>query len=360
MSFKIAYVINSVEGGGAALPVPSIGQVIQKGGADLRIFALTRRNGRALGAIQQAGLDVVVREGGEKDHLVAYFWLKKQIEAWGATHIWTSLSRATLLGQMVGHHYHLPVISWQHSARLKKINAFLLRHFQKRSAFWIGDSQQVTKLTGERLNIPASRLFCWPIFRANPDAPTAKEWHSGEVLRIGTLGRLHPCKGYDLLIEAIKEVKAKTRLPFTLDIGGEGQDEAKLSAAIKEAGLQDTIRLVGYVDQPQKFLAGLHLYVQPSYWEGFCVAVHEAIQAGLPVIASAVGEIPHSVDDRETGFLAPPYDKEALEKAFLEALAQPEKLFSMGQKGRQKLFRFLNPENFERTGLKIVSALQKL
>lgn len=359
MSFRVAYIINSVEGGGAALPIPWIGQVIKKGGAELRIFALTRRNGRALDPIRKAGLDVIVREGGEKDHLSAYLWLKKQINEWGATHIWTSLTRATLLGQRVGQHYHLPVISWQHSARLKKINAFLLRRFQHRSAFWIGDSQQVTELTGERLHIPKERLFCWPIFRANPEAPIAKPWHQGEILRIGTLGRLHPCKGYDLLIEAIKTVKAKSPLPFVVDIGGEGQEAEKLSAMIKEAGLQETIRLVGYVDNPQNFLAKHHLYVQPSHWEGFCVAVHEAIQAGLPVIASAVGEISYSVENYKTGFLVPPSDQFALEQAFLTALDQAEKLSFMGKTGRQKLFRLLNPENFEKIGFDILSNLQK-
>lgn len=359
MPLKIAYIINSVEGGGAALPVPSIAETLQKGGAEIRIFALTRRNGKAVAPIQQAGFDVVIREGGEKDHISAYFWLKKQIEAWGATHIWTSLTRATLLGQMVGQHYHLPVISWQHSARLKKINAFLLRRFQRRSAFWIGDSQQVTKLTGEKLNIPKERLFCWPIFRANPEAPLAKAWQSGEILRIGSLGRLHPCKGYDLLIETLKTVKAKSQIPFTVDIGGEGQDEAKLLAMIEEAGLQETVRLVGYVDNSSAFLAKLHLYVQTSYWEGFCVAVHEAIQAALPVIASSVGEISHSVENHKSGFLVPPADKAALEQAFLQALARPEKLSSMGMAGRQRLLSVLNPDQFEKTGLEILAAFTK-
>ena len=360
MSFRVAYIINSVEGGGAALPLPWIGQVIKKGGAELRIFALTRRNGRALDPIRKAGLDVIVREGGEKDHLSAYFWLKKQINEWGATHIWTSLTRATLLGQMVGQHYHLPVISWQHSARLKKINAFLLRHFQRRSAFWIGDSQQVTKLTGEKLNIPKERLFCWPIFRANVEAPIAKPWYKGEILRIGTLGRLHPCKGYDLLIEAIKAVKAKSPLPFVVDIGGEGQEAEKLSAMIKEAGLQETIRLVGYVDNPQNFLANLHLYVQPSHWEGFCVAVHEAIQAGLPVIASAVGEIPHSIIADVTGKLVPPKNVHALETAIIELLEKPEELKDMGAMGRKNLIKNLSPESFKKTGLNLISDFRRL
>ena len=69
---RIAYVINSVEGGGAASPVPDIADVIHGTGAKIRIFALTRRDGRALDAIAKAGIDVVVRNGGLKDHVAAF------------------------------------------------------------------------------------------------------------------------------------------------------------------------------------------------------------------------------------------------------------------------------------------------
>ena len=62
---RIAYVINSLEGGGAASPVPDIARILRDCGAEVRLFALTRRNGRALPAIIEAGLDPLIREGGE-------------------------------------------------------------------------------------------------------------------------------------------------------------------------------------------------------------------------------------------------------------------------------------------------------
>ena len=99
---RIAYVINSVEGGGAALPVPAVTDVLSRGGAEVRILALTRRDGRAIPPMEAAGLDVIVREGGEKDHVAALRWLDRQIIATRPTHLWTSLSRATLLGQLAG------------------------------------------------------------------------------------------------------------------------------------------------------------------------------------------------------------------------------------------------------------------
>lgn len=68
---RVAYVINSLEGGGAALPVPAILDVLRGAGAQVRVLALTRRDGRALPAMQAAGLDVLIRDGGERDHLAA-------------------------------------------------------------------------------------------------------------------------------------------------------------------------------------------------------------------------------------------------------------------------------------------------
>ena len=99
---RIAYVINSVEGGGAALPVPAVARVLASQGATVQVFVLTRRDGRSLPAIEAAGLPVQVREGGETDHLDALRWLDRRVSAWGPDLIWTSLTRATLLGQLVG------------------------------------------------------------------------------------------------------------------------------------------------------------------------------------------------------------------------------------------------------------------
>lgn len=191
---RIAYVINSVEGGGAALPVPAVARVLQGAGAEVRVFALTRRDGRALPPMEAAGLEVEVRDGGVSDHLASLRWLDRAIGAYRPTHLWTSLSRATLLGQIVGARRRLPVVSWQHAAYLKPANLRLLRATQRLSTLWIGDSESVTALTAEGLGVPADRLATWPIFAADPTAPQSRSWQPGETLRIGSLGRLHRVK----------------------------------------------------------------------------------------------------------------------------------------------------------------------
>lgn len=356
---QIAYVINSMEGGGAASPVPAITGVMRNYGVNVAVFALTRRNGHAIAAIEAAGLDLFVRPGGEHDHLAALRWLDKAISDWGATHIWTSLTRATLLGQLVGRKRGLPVVSWQHNAFLKPVNLRLLRAMRGFSKLWVADSRSVADLTAQRLGISADRLFTWPIFSANPDAPVAREWRMGETIRVGSLGRLHPAKGYDVLIAALVKLGSQgfsPPAPFELLIAGEGADRSRLEAALAQANFSN-IRLVGHISDPKPFLASLHLYVQPSRREGFCIAAHEAMQAGVPVLASSVGELVHSVVPGVTGELVPPENIGSLAQALKNLLENPARLARMGRQARAAILDSYSAERFAAAGFTILSQL---
>ena len=347
MTMRIAYIINSLEGGGAASPVPALLGVLQRAGAEVALFALTRRDGRALPPIEAAGIEVHIRPGGDKDHLAAYRWLDEAMARWRPTHLWTSLTRATLLGQIVGQRRRLPVVSWQHNSFLKPANAALLKWRARRSAIWVADSEEVLRLTHRRLGVPMDRLMLWSIFRADAAAPVARPWTPGEPLRIGSLGRLHPAKGYDIVAEALALLHARG-IDARVTIGGEGAQRAALAGRVE---------LAGFVERPHDFLAGLHLYVQPSRREGLCIAAHEAMQAGLPVIASRVGELAHSILHGETGWLVPPCDVDALADALAEAVTRPERLAEMGAAARARLFERFGPDRFEAAGRAIVDRL---
>ncbi len=349
---RIAYVINSVEGGGAAAPVPAVAGVLMRQGAAIEIFALTRRNGRALAAMEAAGLTVHVRPGGERDHLAAAAWLDGRIRDFGAQLIWTSLTRATLLGQMVGARRGLPVVSWQHNAYLKPANALLLRASQRLSALWVGDSLSVTALTARRLGAPSERLAAWPLFAARPDAPQARPWEPGETLRLGSLGRLHPAKGYDLLVQALAILRAegfRAPVPFEIRIAGEGAERGALEAAMAHAGI-DNMRLQGFADNPRGVLQDLHLYLQPSRREGLCIAVHEAMETGLPALVTAVGEMPFSVASGVTGLVVPPGDPRPLAQALRALLSEPGDLTAMGEAARARVLQRFSTEAFDRAG----------
>ncbi len=359
-AMRILYVINSLEGGGAASPIPAIMRVLSGAGADVRLLALTRRNGKALPPIIAAGIDHAIRAGGEKDHLAALNWLIDEARAWGATHIWTSLTRATLLGQIAGKRLGLPVISWQHNAFLKPANAFLLRRMQRMAKLWVADSSIVADLTRERLAVEADRVINWPIFYADPDAPQAKPWQPGEAIRIGSLGRLHAAKGYDVLIEALNILYNNgllSSLPLDVTIGGEGADQQALLAALDLTGLT-RVSFVGFTADPKAFLASQHLYLQPSRREGFCIAAHEAMQAALPVIVSDTGQMARSVTPGMTGHVVPVADAASLAEALRLMLSAPDQLAAMGQAARQKVLRDYSWDQFNAIGAGIIERLR--
>jgi len=233
---------------------------------------------------------------------------------------------------------------------------------RNRSALWIADSQAVNEFTRNELSVREENVTTWPLFAADPDAKQALPWRSGQEVHLGSLGRLHPVKGYDTLIEALalaRELDPAVFRSTKVSIAGEGDDRGRLVDLAERSGLEN-LAFKGFCAEPREFLASLHLYVQPSRSEGFCVAAHEAMQAGLPVVASAVGEIANSLVSGETGIAVPPGNSRALALAILRCASAPENLKRMGEAGRNRLLTRFSEAEFRRGAKEIVERLERL
>jgi glycosyltransferase involved in cell wall biosynthesis len=143
-----------------------------------------------------------------------------------------------------------------------------------------------------------------------------------------------------------------------LIIAGEGKQRAALTQLIESQGLSDMVRLPGFAANPREFLAGLHLYVQPSRSEGFCIAAHEAMQAGLPVIASRVGEMPNTVIHGTTGMIVSPGAPDELAAALEKLLAHPERLAAMGSAARASVLAKFSAARFAAAGAAIIDRIR--
>ncbi len=357
---KIAYITSSLEGSGGPLPIPAVTRVLRNAGCYVEVFALTRRDGRALPAMLADGLQVNIREGGNYDHVNAYLWLDEKIAEFKPTLIWTSVARACIIGLLLGRKYKLPVVCWQHNATLKFSRLLLFYLLRKQPVMWIGDSDMVSAITAKRFNVKEEKMATWPLFSVNSDAPQAQPWSTGQVLRLGSLGRLHPQKAYDVLIDALALLNKRgfiAPVSFEILIAGDGGEHEKLLRKAKQAGVEQQIRFEGYAEKPQAFLASLHIYLQPSRVEGFAIAVHEAMQAGLPVIATSVGQISYTVEDGLSGWLVPPCDVSALADALANALSRPEKLAAMGGAAKTRVYPRYSADAFRQAGEGILNRL---
>ncbi|MBO6037948.1 MAG: glycosyltransferase family 4 protein [Acetobacter sp.] len=358
---RIAYIINSAGFGGAELPTPTICRVLQEAGHEVIVFVLCKGDGLSLPLWKKSKLNVFIRHGNRKDHLAALFWLFQHFQTWKPDLIWTSLVRSTLLGQIIGQKLNIPVVSWRNTVKPKLINHILLRLCHSASCLWIGDSQATTKYLTRKLHIPPEKVTYWPIFQATPSAPHAKPWQQGLPLHLGSLGRLSPEKGYDILIKAVSLLDEKTlSIPFHITIVGEGPERQNLQSLINQHNLQNHITLVGFLHNPHPFLSSLHLYLQPSQFEGFCIAAHEAMYAGLPVIASHVGELKYSVQNNKTGWSIQPNNPITLSNTIKNALLNPHTLAPMGQNARNYVSQTFSPEDFVKNGNIVLEKIYNL
>jgi L-malate glycosyltransferase len=152
--------------------------------------------------------------------------------------------------------------------------------------------------------------------------------------RIVMVANLRPGKGHRTLIDAATTILAHVP-DARFDIVGGGTERDRLMAYAGERGVADAFTFHGHCeDVPARIAAG-DIAVLPSLSEAFPNAVLEAMAAGVPVVASAVGGILEVVEDERTGLLVPPGDATALARA-LERLLQDDRLGTqLAKAGRQ-------------------------
>lgn len=114
-----------------------------------------------------------------------------------------------------------------------------------------------------------------------PNSPS--QGNSKKFLAVGRFSHLH--KGFDLLIEAFRLFAEKDK-EWTLDIVGEGVEEALYRKMIAEYGLQERVHIHPFTNYIQSYYSDAQIYVLSSRWEGFGLVLVEAMAHGLPVISS--------------------------------------------------------------------------
>jgi glycosyltransferase involved in cell wall biosynthesis len=141
--------------------------------------------------------------------------------------------------------------------------------------------------------------------------------------RLGYVGRLVPIKDIRTLLEALAIVR-RTHPRVELVIAGGGEERAALESLARERGLHDAVRFLGWCQDLPALYASLDAFVLSSRNEGTPVSLIEAMAAGVPAVATAVGGVPDVVVDGETGLLCAAADPQALAAAIVRCIAEPD------------------------------------
>lgn len=153
------------------------------------------------------------------------------------------------------------------------------------------------------------------------------------------VANLKRVKGHDVLLKASAGLK-RAGLPHEVWLLGEGPERPRLEALARALTVDGTTRFLGIVGDVPSRLAAADVFVMPSRWEGTPTALLEAMAAGLPAIATTVGDIPVVLEDGAVGSLVAPDDPEGLQTAVEDLLRSPERRRTLGERARRTAERY--------------------
>jgi glycosyltransferase involved in cell wall biosynthesis len=362
-SFKVIHLVEDLKIGGAERVIADIALGLDRKKYDARVWCVTR-GGETAAELGQKGIDVQVLGISSYRNPLNTFKLTRQLKAARPDIVHTHGYFASVIGRIAARRAEIPVILahvhstyWEYKKRHITIERKLSRFTHKiiccsravenfvKNTEKITDNKTIVIYNGvdeERF----SPLKSLPSIRA--------EWGMDEETAVvGTVSSLTPHKGHEYLIQAASLV-LDTLPAAKFLIVGDGPLRQRLEDQAKDLNIHPAVIFTGTRKDIPEMLSLMDVFVLPSHIrEGLGIAIIEAMAAEKPVVATDIGGIPEVVNDSETGFLVDPGNPEALSKAIIELLQNPQRAKIMGEKGRNRV-----KEMF--TTKKMLSDIEKL
>jgi glycosyltransferase involved in cell wall biosynthesis len=155
------------------------------------------------------------------------------------------------------------------------------------------------------------------------------------------VGRLTKLKGFHHLIEAMAHLPCAARLAII----GDGEEYRALEQRIIELNLTDRVALLGYQDNPWKYMARADLFVLSSLTEGWPNVIGEAMALGVPIVATDCSPgVREVLEEGKSGLLVPAGDPEALAKGIARVLGDEALRKELARRGRERVAQFDLPK----------------
>lgn len=248
-------------------------------------------------------------------------------------------SKAGVLGRLAAYRHRLPVVYTAHGWGFKPGVPW-----RRRGGVWAvekamaGLTDQIICVSNYDLNLACRNWVASPsqlsvVHNAAGPSPLPETSFGAtpDELKVVMVARFQEPKQQPLLIAAFQEMDLPQ--PASLWLVGDGPLMEEARAAVRDD--RAPVRFLGARKDVPEILSECQVFVLLSGYEGLPISILEAMSAGLPVIASAVGGVPELVEHGVTGYLIPPGETKALGTTLGQLIADPGLRRRLGDAGRR-------------------------
>lgn len=175
---------------------------------------------------------------------------------------------------------------------------------------------------------------------------------------VGLIGRICRQKAQDDLLRAAAHLRE--RCPNAVFLLAGAPDEADYLDTLKtlslELGVADRVRFLGYVSDIPRIFGALDILAMPSRWEGFGLALAEAMAMGVPIVTTPVGGIPEVVGESGAAIMVDPNQPAQLAAAIASLIADPGRASAMSRAGLKRSRKFSHAQ----TGMDVDALYREL
>jgi glycosyltransferase involved in cell wall biosynthesis len=341
----IVQMINALRVGGAEKLIVTFAQAAQKRDIELVVVTLRPNVPEVQAQVESYGVRVEAFNNRKIQAPGRFLELTRFLRRERPDIIHTHLTMANILGASCGLLTGIPVVATLHNTAmstsdklvLSSVETFMLRNIIQRiiAVGWKTAEAHQARFGGKSIDvIPNAVTIPTPVDEATRQESRVKLTGDPTLPILLSVSRLEPQKGVFDLIEAFAQV-GQSRPDARLVIVGSGSLEGQVKAKIGELGLTQSVHMLGLRQDVPDILAAGDIFVSAAHWDGLPVASLEAMASGLPLVVTAVGDLPRVVLPG-TGLLVEPRNPSALAEGILRFLEDPEMMRNSGKEARNQ------------------------
>jgi glycosyltransferase involved in cell wall biosynthesis len=201
---------------------------------------------------------------------------------------------------------------------------WLLGQLKKADRF-VALNRQVSEELAE-VGVQTERIIHIPNGVETEQIERKVDYRLDHEIRVTFVGRLHPQKGVDVLLSALRQVQTGSpQFSWQLRLIGTGEHQSEFEAMVHQLAIDGSVEFLGQVDDPLRLLPQGDIFVLPSRSEGMSNALLEAMASGLPCIVTDIAGNKEIIAQGVNGLLVQPDNQDDLAAA-MASLATDQKL----------------------------------